>query len=128
MRNCRSWRGRLYYCNQPDDIVEFFRKFQPFKMVVEATASYLWFVELVEPLAGRLRGHHTSEGSGDTIPNYCRELCMVSPEPRVILTAMAQEDARDGVIPSRFAQCIIASTIHMRIHDSIPIGYIAALA
>ena len=38
-------------CNQPDQIVEFFRQFRPFTVVVEATASYRWFVELVEPLA-----------------------------------------------------------------------------
>ena len=38
-------------CNQPEQIVEFFRQFRPFKVVVEATASYRWFVELVEPLA-----------------------------------------------------------------------------
>ena len=38
-------------CDQPDQIVEFFRQFRPFKVVVEATASYLWFVELLEPLA-----------------------------------------------------------------------------
>ena len=41
-------------CNQPDQIVEFFRQFRPFKVVVEATASYLWFVELVEPLAEKV--------------------------------------------------------------------------
>ena len=34
-------------CDQPDQIVEFFRRFQPFQVVVEATANYLWFVELV---------------------------------------------------------------------------------
>jgi transposase len=38
-------------CDQPDQIVEFFRQSRPFKVVVEATASYLWFVDLVEPLA-----------------------------------------------------------------------------
>ena len=38
-------------CKETNEIVEFFRKFRPFKVVVEATASYLWFVELVEPLA-----------------------------------------------------------------------------
>ena len=38
-------------CGQPDQIVESFRQFLPFKVVVEATASYLWFVELLEPLA-----------------------------------------------------------------------------
>ena len=38
-------------CTQADEIVEFCRQFRPFKVVVEATASYVWFVELVEPLA-----------------------------------------------------------------------------
>jgi len=38
-------------CKETDEIVAFFRKFRPFKVVVEATASYPWFVELVEPLA-----------------------------------------------------------------------------
>jgi transposase len=41
-------------CVQPDQIVEFVRKFQPFKLVVEATASYVWFVELLEPLAAKI--------------------------------------------------------------------------
>jgi transposase len=38
-------------CKETTEIVAFFRKFRPFKVVVEATASYPWFVELVEPLA-----------------------------------------------------------------------------
>jgi transposase len=38
-------------CTETKEIVDFFRKFRPFKVVVEATASYPWFVELVEPLA-----------------------------------------------------------------------------
>ena len=41
-------------CNQPDQIVEFFRQFRPFKVVVEATTSYVWFVELVEPWAEKV--------------------------------------------------------------------------
>jgi transposase len=41
-------------CSQPDQILEFFRQFRPFKVVVEATASYLWFVELLEPLAEKI--------------------------------------------------------------------------
>ena len=41
-------------CTQTDEIVEFCRHFRPFKVVVEATASYLWFVELVEPLAEKV--------------------------------------------------------------------------
>jgi transposase len=41
-------------CKETNEIVDFFRKFRPFKVVVEATASYPWFVELVEPLAEKV--------------------------------------------------------------------------
>src|SRR5271157_1855723 len=41
-------------CTQTNEIVEFFRQFRPFKVVVEATASYPWFVVLVEPLAEKV--------------------------------------------------------------------------
>jgi transposase len=41
-------------CKETNEIVEFFRKFRPFHVVVEATASYPWFVKLVEPLADRV--------------------------------------------------------------------------
>ena len=46
---------KTLYCNQPTEITEFFRQFRPFKVVVEATASYQWFVELVEPLADAIQ-------------------------------------------------------------------------
>ena len=45
---------KTLYCDQPDQIVAFFRQFQPFKVVVEATASYLWLVDCLEPLAERV--------------------------------------------------------------------------
>jgi transposase len=45
---------KTLYCIQPDQIVEFFRQFRPFKVVVEATASYLWLVELLDPLAEKV--------------------------------------------------------------------------
>ena len=38
-------------CKETNEIIDFFRKFRPFKVVVAATASYPWFVELVEPMA-----------------------------------------------------------------------------
>jgi transposase len=41
-------------CKETNEIVDFFRKFRPFKVVVEATASYPWFVELMEPLAEKV--------------------------------------------------------------------------
>jgi transposase len=41
-------------CTETDRIREFLRTFQPFKLVVEATANYPWFVELVEPLAEKV--------------------------------------------------------------------------
>ena len=55
-------------CTQTDEIVEFFRQFRPFKVVVEATASYLWFVELVEPLAEKVVLANPKKLRGD-----CRE-------------------------------------------------------
>jgi transposase len=45
---------KTLYCEKPEEIVELFRQFRPFKVVVEATASYHWFVELVEPLAEKV--------------------------------------------------------------------------
>jgi transposase len=39
------------HCVEIEKILTFFRKWQPFQVVVEATASYSWFVELLEPLA-----------------------------------------------------------------------------
>lgn len=39
------------YSNNPEAIVAFFQKWRPFQVVVEATASYLWFADLLEPLA-----------------------------------------------------------------------------
>jgi transposase len=45
---------KTLYASQPDEIVEFLERFRPFKLVVEATASYHWFVELVEPLAEKV--------------------------------------------------------------------------
>ena len=45
---------KTLYCDQPDEIIAFFQQFRPFKVVVEATASYHWFVKLVEPLAEKV--------------------------------------------------------------------------
>src|SRR5262245_37312145 len=45
---------KTLYCMHPEEIVEFFRRLQPFKVVVEATASYFLFVELLEPLSEKV--------------------------------------------------------------------------
>jgi transposase len=45
---------KTLYCNKPDDIVAFLKQFQPFQLVVEATASYYWFVGLVEKIAEKI--------------------------------------------------------------------------
>jgi transposase len=45
---------KTLYCSQPELIVEFFGQWRPFKVVIEATAGYFWFVELVEPLAEKV--------------------------------------------------------------------------
>jgi len=41
-------------CNQPQAIKETFEQFAPCQVAVEATASYEWFAQLVEPVAERI--------------------------------------------------------------------------
>jgi transposase len=41
-------------CAEPHQITAYLEPFRPFEIVVEATASYLWFVDLVQPLAHRV--------------------------------------------------------------------------
>jgi transposase len=45
---------RTCACGDPEAILEFFRGLGPFQAVVEATASYEWLVELIEPVADRV--------------------------------------------------------------------------
>jgi transposase len=49
---------RSLRCDQPKRIREFFASWAPFQAVVEATSSYEWFVQLVEPLAKRVALAH----------------------------------------------------------------------
>lgn len=44
---------RRILCDAEDEIVAFFKQWQPCQFVVEATSSYQWFVALVGPLAER---------------------------------------------------------------------------
>jgi len=46
-------------------------------------------------------------GSGDTIPNYCRELCMVSPEPGCV--PGTREPARNPPGTRRDAMRVLAA-------------------
>jgi transposase len=45
---------RSLRCDQPKQILAFFPRLKPFQLTLEATSSYEWFVELVEPLAHRI--------------------------------------------------------------------------
>lgn len=45
---------RTLRCDQPEQIREFFAAQAPFQVVVEATSSYEWFVQLLEALAERI--------------------------------------------------------------------------
>jgi transposase len=45
---------RSFPCTDREAIAEFFGGLRPFQAVVEATASYEWLVELIEPLADRV--------------------------------------------------------------------------
>ena len=44
---------KVLRCDNEAEIIEFFGRWTPFP-VVEATASYEWFVQLIEPLAKRV--------------------------------------------------------------------------
>ena len=46
--------SRRFFCQDMAGIMAFFRGLGPFQVVVEATASYEWFVKLVEPLADKV--------------------------------------------------------------------------
>src|SRR5262245_23837122 len=45
---------RTFPCSDPGAVLDFFRGLEPFRAVVEATASYEWLVEALEPLADRV--------------------------------------------------------------------------
>lgn len=45
---------RRFFCSAPERIVAFFESIKPFRVVVEATASYEWLLALLEPLAERV--------------------------------------------------------------------------
>ena len=45
---------KRYYCSEPERIVTFFESIKPFRVVVEATASYEWLLALLEPMAERV--------------------------------------------------------------------------
>jgi transposase len=46
--------SRRFDCTDTAGILLWLGRFRPFRLVVEATASYEWFVQLVEPLADRV--------------------------------------------------------------------------
>ncbi len=47
-------KRQTLFCGEPNQIVAFFGQWGPFQAVVEATASYEWLWQLLEPLAQRL--------------------------------------------------------------------------
>jgi transposase len=54
-------KRRTFSCAEPERIAEWFAAQQPFEVVVEATASYEWFVQLVEPHASRVLLAHPAK-------------------------------------------------------------------
>ncbi|MFH1109784.1 MAG: transposase, partial [Planctomycetota bacterium] len=45
---------RQFACAEPEQIVGFFKESDPFQAVMEATSSYEWLFQLLEPLAQRV--------------------------------------------------------------------------
>ena len=56
---------RRFRCADVERIWTFFAELGQFEVVVEATASYEWFVQLVEPLAQRSATRAPQEASRD---------------------------------------------------------------
>jgi transposase len=50
----QSIASQRLHCCDPQGISTWLAGFRPFQLVVEATASYEWFVQLIEPLAERV--------------------------------------------------------------------------
>jgi transposase len=50
----KTLAAKTLSCSDPESIRLWLKQFQPFQLVVEATASYEWFVQLIEPLAERV--------------------------------------------------------------------------
>ncbi|MCA9232345.1 MAG: transposase, partial [Planctomycetales bacterium] len=58
----RLVRGRRSFrCAEPESIRDYFSQLRPYQVAVEATASYEWFVRLVEPTADRVVLAHPSK-------------------------------------------------------------------
>jgi transposase len=45
---------KRFFCSEPERMVGYFRELGAFQAVVEATASYEWFVRLIEPMAEKV--------------------------------------------------------------------------
>ena len=45
---------KRFHCDQELEMAEYFAQLESYQLVVEATASYEWFVQLVEPTADRV--------------------------------------------------------------------------
>ncbi|MFH1746693.1 MAG: hypothetical protein ABIG44_06565 [Planctomycetota bacterium] len=72
-------QSRRFACGETQRIAEWFAQQTPFEVMVEATASYEWFVQLVEPHAGRVvLAHpgkpHYPRGRITSIKNHIRNI------------------------------------------------------
>jgi len=50
----RRLAAKTLWCSDPQAVATWLAGFRPFQLVVEATSSFEWFLELVEPLAERV--------------------------------------------------------------------------
>src|SRR5438552_15970668 len=57
----RTVASRRFSCSDTGAMIAWIMQFIPFRIVVEATASYEWFVQLVEPFADRVVLVHVGE-------------------------------------------------------------------
>src|SRR5690554_4461749 len=53
-RERKILQRRRFRCDQEEGILDFFEGLGEYQVVVEATASYEWFVQMLEPSANRI--------------------------------------------------------------------------
>ncbi len=123
-QNRKVLARKTILCNQTADIVAFFGKFRPFKVVVEATASYPWFVELVEPIADevilanpkKLRVIAESTKKTDKLDaQILAEFLVLDMIPRAYQPTCRQREHRTLVRHRQFLQSRITS-VRSKIH------------
>jgi len=92
-RNRKIVQRKRFNCRDEEGIAAYFAALGPYEAVVEATASYEWFVQLIEPTAqrvalahpGKLRVIAESKNKTDKLDaQTLAEFLALAPDSRVV--------------------------------------------